>query len=253
MIIKAPQVSNIPALRALWKDAFGDTDTVLDAFFQTAFSQKRSLCAIIEDEIVGMLYWFDCTYSNQKIAYLYAVATHKAYRGRGICHSLMDAAHQLLKERGYAGVILVPEEPHLFDFYQKQGYKICTYVSVLHTDATDVDIDLKNVDADTYATLRKEFLPYGGVIQEDENLAFLQQDATLYCGNGFLLAARKEQDTLIGVELLGDISAASRITYTLNCKNGRFRIHGNEKPFSMYRSLSPTLTTPPTYFGLAFD
>ena len=40
MIIKAPQVSNIPALRALWKDAFGDTDTVLDAFFQTAFSQK---------------------------------------------------------------------------------------------------------------------------------------------------------------------------------------------------------------------
>ena len=253
MIIKAPQTSNIPALRALWKNSFGDTDAILDAFFQTAFSQKRSLCAIIKDEVVGMLYWFDCTYQGQKIAYLYAVATHKTYRGRGICHRLMDATHQLLKERGYVGVILVPEESYLFDFYRKIGYKTCAGVSVFHTNAADVGIDLKNIDADTYATLRKELLPLGGVIQEGENLAFLQQDATLYCGNGFLLAARKEQDTLIGVELLGDISVAPRITYTLNCKNGHFRTPGNENPFAMYFSLTPSLTPPPTYFGLAFD
>ena len=144
MIIKAPQTSNIPALRALWKNSFGDTDAILDAFFQTAFSQKRSLCAIIKDEVVGMLYWFDCTYQGQKIAYLYAVATHKTYRGRGICHRLMDATHQLLKERGYVGVILVPEESYLFDFYRKIGYKTCAGVSVFHTNAADVG-DRKSV------------------------------------------------------------------------------------------------------------
>ena len=65
MIIKAPQPSHIPALRTLWKDIFGDTDAFLDSFFSTAFSPNRSLCAIIDDQIVGMLYWFDCTYSGQ--------------------------------------------------------------------------------------------------------------------------------------------------------------------------------------------
>ena len=253
MIIKAPQPLHIPALRTLWKDIFGDTDAFLDSFFSTAFSPNRSLCAIIDDQIVGMLYWFDCTYSGQKIAYLYAVATHEAYRGRGICHNLMDATHQLLKEREYAGVILVPVAPHLFDFYKKQGYEICTRVSHLHTNASMETVDLQRIDANTYGTLRKEFLPVGGVIQEGENLALLQQDATLYKGDGFLLAARTEQDTLVGIEFLGDTSVAPHVTHTLGCKNGRFRIHGNEKPFSMYLSLSPTLTTLPTYFGLAFD
>ena len=253
MIIKEPQVSNIPALRTLWKDTFGDTDAFLDSFFSTAFSPNRSLCAIIDDEIVGMLYWFDCTYSGQKIAYLYAVATHKAYRGRGICSNLMDATHRLLKEREYAGVILVPVAPHLFDFYKKQGYEICTHVSHLHTTASMETVDLQRIDANTYGTLRKEFLPVGGVIQEGENLALLQQDAILYKGDGFLLAARTEQDTLVGIEFLGDTSVAPHITHTLGCKNGRFRTHGNEKPFAMYFSLTPSLTPPPTYFGLAFD
>ena len=253
MIIKAPQTPNIPALRTLWKDIFGDTDAFLDSFFSTAFSPNRSLCTIVDDEIVGMLYWFDCIYNGQKIAYLYAVATHEAYRGRGICSNLMDATHHLLKEREYAGVILVPVAPHLFDFYKKQGYEICTRVSSLQVNASMETVDLQRIDANTYGTLRKGFLPVGGVIQEGENLALLQQDAILYKGDGFLLAARKEQDTLVGIELLGDTNSAPQITHALGCKNGRFRVPGDEQPFAMYHSLTPTLTPLPTYFGLAFD
>lgn len=253
MIIKAPQTVNIPSLRTLWKDTFGDDDAFLDSFFSTAFSPDRSLCTLIEDKVVGMLYWFDCIHNGQKIAYLYAVATHKAYRGRGICHSLIDATHHFLKERGYAGVILVPAEPHLFDFYKKQGYEICTRVSILHTDAADEGLNLQNIDANTYAMLRKSFLPHGGVIQEGENLSFLQQNATLHRGNGFLLAARKEQDTLVGIELLGNTGVAPNITRAFGCNQGRFRIPGDEKPFAMYFSFTSSPMPLPTYFGLAFD
>jgi predicted N-acetyltransferase YhbS len=253
MIIKAPQVSNIPALRALWKDAFGDTDTVLDAFFQTAFSQKRSLCAIIEDEIVGMLYWFDCTYSNQKIAYLYAVATHKAYRGRGICHSLMDAAHQLLKERGYAGVILVPEEPHLFSFYERIGYTICAHNSIFHTTAAGEPMEIRSISPAEYAALRKRFLPKQSVLQEGENLLFLETLADFWMGDGILFAVRKDTESLFGLELLGDVTLAPRITRTLGFKVAEFRTVGQNAPFAMFRSLSDLPLPLPTYFAFAFD
>ena len=85
MIIDAPQNTDIPALCALWKDAFGDTDDFLKDFFSTAFSPKRALCAREDGRIVGMLYWFDCIYEKKRIAYLYAIATHKDFRKRGIC------------------------------------------------------------------------------------------------------------------------------------------------------------------------
>ncbi|MBE6699316.1 MAG: GNAT family N-acetyltransferase [Ruminococcaceae bacterium] len=253
MIIEAPRRTDIPDLCALWKRVFGDTDAFLDTFFATAFSPDRALLARIDGEVVGMLYWFNCEYNKQKIAYLYAVATHEAYRGRGICHALMDATHRLLRERKYVGVILVPAEAHLFDFYKKQGYRICTHISILHTNAADESVALQSVDAKTYATLRRALLPRGGVIQEDENLTFLQEEATFYSGEGFLLSAKKEQDTLVGIELLGAVSLAARITRALGCTEGRFRIPGDERPFAMYLSLTPTPLPPPSYFGLAFD
>lgn len=253
MIIEAPRQKDIPALCALWKRVFGDTDAFLETFFTTAFSSDRALLARIDKEIVGMLYWFNCEYNEQKIAYLYAVATHEAYRGRGICHALMDATHQLLRERNYVGVILVPAEAHLFDFYKKQGYEICTHISHLHTNAAEESVALQSVDATTYAALRRAFLPHGGVVQEDENLAFLQKEATFYSGEGFLLTATKGEKTLVGIELLGDTSLAAHITTALGCTKGRFRIPGEEQPFAMYLSLTPTPLPPPTYFGFAFD
>ena len=67
MIIKQPGKENIPQLRKLWKEAFGDTDAFLDLFFGTAFSKERSLCAVDGDSVAAALYWLDCEYADQKI------------------------------------------------------------------------------------------------------------------------------------------------------------------------------------------
>ena len=100
MIINQPQSSHIPALRQLWKQAFGDPDAFLDGFFETGFSPDRCRCIMLDQQILAALYWFDCTWNGKKIAYLYAVATDLQYRGNGLCRALMENTHLHLKFLG---------------------------------------------------------------------------------------------------------------------------------------------------------
>lgn len=253
MIIDAPQNTDIPELCALWKDTFGDTDAFLENFFSTAFSPKRSLCARKEGNIVGMLYWFDCIYEGKQIAYLYAVATHKAYRGRGICHALMEKVHLILKQSGYAGVILVPAEAHLFAFYERMGYTVCAHNSTLHSTAAGESLEMRSLSAAEYAELRRLFLPKQSVLQARENLPFLEKLADFWIGDGFMLAARKDEESLSGLELLGDVALAPRITRTLGFKTAEFRIVGQNTPFAMFHPLENFSLPLPVYFAFAFD
>ena len=61
MIIDHPTTTQIPQLRSLWKEAFGDSDAFLDIFFQRAFSPQRCCCVTQGDAVVAALYWFDCS------------------------------------------------------------------------------------------------------------------------------------------------------------------------------------------------
>lgn len=253
MTIDTPKSTDVPSLRTLWKETFGDTDDFLNLFFSGAFSPMCSLCARTDNQIVGMLYWFDCIYEGEKIAYLYAVATHKSYRGRGICHALMDAVHLLLKERTYTGVILVPAEEHLFDFYARMGYAVSSYNKTLECRAEENTLEMRPISATEYAAQRSAFLPPHSVLQEGENLALLQSVASFWSGDGFLLATRKDGDELFALELLGNITLAPRITRTLGFETGTFRTVGKDAPFAMFRRLNGSSLPPPAYFAFAFD
>ena len=253
MIIDTPKLSDIPALRVLWQESFGDSDEFLDLFFSTAFDTERSRCITVDRTIVAALYWLDCLYKEKRIAYIYAVATAKAYRSRGLCSALMEDTHRHAASLGYEGVILVPGSSELFSFYKKLGYTTCCYVSEFNCAASEVKTELRQLNANEYAKLRRVFLPKNGVVQENENIKFLQTQAAFYAGGGFLLAARCEKDTLYGVELLGDTEAAPFIVRTLGCAKGCFRAPGTDKPFAMYHALSEGSLSPPAYFGWAFD
>lgn len=80
---------DIPALKALWKQAFGDTDAEIDSFFQTVYPEATGFCAEEDGAVIAMLFALPLTLAHgeemQKAAYLYAVATDEAFRGRGVC------------------------------------------------------------------------------------------------------------------------------------------------------------------------
>ena len=106
MIIEWPTERDIPSQRELWKEAFGDTDAFLDSFFRTAYSFDRSLVAKEGDRLIASLYWFDCEWSGKPCAYVYAVATDAAYRGRGVCSRLMSHMHDVLRSEGFSKAAL---------------------------------------------------------------------------------------------------------------------------------------------------
>ena len=123
MHIDFPTPSKIPALGQLWKTAFGDTDAYLDLFFSAAFSESRCRCVFEDHKLLSMLYWFPCACGEKEYAYLYAIATDEASRGKGCCSALMEDTHRLLQKEGYAGCVLVPADDKLRQFYRRFGYR----------------------------------------------------------------------------------------------------------------------------------
>lgn len=251
MTISSPKNSDIPRLRELFAEAFGDEGGFVDTFFGTAFSPERARALYIDGKIVSMLYWFDCEYMGKPIAYLYAVATDKAYRGQGLCRALIESTHKHLKGLGYAGAILVPSTPSLFDFYGKLGYKMCSYIDEFECKSATQGCHFTKIDRQRYASLRKSYLPDCSVIQEKENLDFLENLATFIKGEDFILSYSIYGDKLHAYELLGNKGKAPNILCSLGATHGSFRGVGNAKPFTMLCPLEDISL--PRYFAFAFD
>ena len=264
--------ADLQARKALWQEAFGESEAWLDNFFDRCFSPDRTHAIWQNGELVSALYWFDCHLENHRLAYLYAVATAKTYRGRGLATRLMGETHQILKEKGYAGAILVPGEAELFGFYEKLGYRTATTVREFTAERGDTPIPLRKIDAESYVNLRKRYLPSNAVEQAGESLALLE----LYAGEDFLLAANTSPSTLYVQELLGNTAVAPGILAALNLPHGNFRTptietvgvdahidpradvgirpYGvvGERPFAMFLPLQENCPVP-AYFGLALD
>ena len=251
MNIDYPTQQQLPALRTLWQEAFGDDDGFLDEFYTVAFAPDRCRCVSVEGEPVAALYWFDCQVNGMPVAYLYAVATAAAHRGKGFCRGLMENTHAHLAYLGYAGAVLVPGTKDLFDLYASLGYKTCGWISEFSCAAAEHPASLRAVDAVEFAALRRRYLPAGAVVQEGANLDFLQTMARFYAGDDFLLTVSAGDGKFFAPELLGNVLAAPSILTAFGKKEGLFRAPGTQKPFAMYRTLGNGSV--PTYFGLAFD
>ena len=183
MIIKHPEKENIPALTALWMQAFGDTEAFIETFFATGYASDRCMLCLEEDSVVAALYWFDCSWENRKIAYLYAIATDKAHRGKGICNALMKHTHNHLQEQRYAGALLVPAEESLESFYGKMDYTSIA-PSEFSCDELPKDSDFEKITPEQYLSLRQQYLPQGGVQHALPAMGYLSAFANFYRFDG---------------------------------------------------------------------
>ena len=179
MIIKHPEAEDIPALTDLWIQAFGDTRDFIDGFFRTGFSQNRCLLAKEQGQLLAALYWFDCLWEGKKLAYLYAIATDEAHRGKGVCKALMENTHDLLKSKSYHGAILVPADEGLEKMYGKMGYRSILYGHLSYDDPPKPTA-LQTLTAEEYLRLRQSYLPDGSVQHSAPAMAYLATFARFY-------------------------------------------------------------------------
>ena len=253
MIIKYPARKDVPALRRLWKQAFQDTDALLDDFFSIAFAPERSLCAWEDGGIVAMLYWFDCTWQEKKVAYVYAVATDREYRKRGISSKLLKSLHIRLKRRGYDGAILVPSEESLVAFYQKQGYDICCTMERCEVDAQGAAAPtLRQITRQEYSRWQQKLQPEDSVDLGEVGYRYLETYAAYYCTEEAAfcgVAVSEEAGKVLQIEeYLGDPSALPAIGVALGCRRVAARIPG-KTPYAMFYCLT-TQKNMPKYFGM---
>lgn len=250
MRIDYPTPEQIPQLRLLWQEAFGDEDAFLDHFFSTAFSPDRCLAVQVDGQVAAALYWIDCRLEGTPVAYLYAVATAKAFRGRGICRALMDRTRSLLSLLGYAGILLVPGSEELRHMYAAMGYETATTVKERDYTAEAEPLPLTPITGGEYSRLRRNYLPAGSVLQESCP-AFLEGCYRLYAGENCLLAAAKTDQGLFCPEYLGDTKKIPDVLCALGAASGRIRMPGADTPFAMWLPLGDTPA--PKYFAFAFD
>lgn len=252
MIAEYPSVDQIPDLRRLWKEAFGDTDDFLDAFFETAFSPRRCRCITEQGSVQSVMYWFEVTCDGQRFAYLYAVATAKKSRGRGLFSALLEDVKQILKVEGYAGILLVPEGESLARMYEKFGFEACTCNRECIADAGEVPVLLREIGAQEYAKLRRRMLPENSVLQEGEMLDFLSRQYHFWAGEGWLATGQIYNGKLVCCELLGDEGVMPGLLRALEVPVGHFRVPGEVQPFGWLLPLQSDCGRP-AYFGLALD
>lgn len=252
MTIDKPRVDSLPGLWRLWQQAFGDSAEFIDGFFRLGFSPERCRCVEAEGQIAAALYWFNCQWDGRKIAYIYAVATDKNFRGRGLCRALMEDTHRHLQSLGYAGAVLVPSEAGLFALYGGLGYRSFCPMKTVQIAPGEEKIAVQPIGAAEYARLRAERLPRGAILQEGDTLSFLASYAGFYVWDGGLFCAAREGDTLYFQEYFGNPEALPGIVAALGAKGAAVRLPGGEKPFAMYRSFTEDGQFP-SYLGIALD
>lgn len=251
MTIKAPTPQMQADLHRLWQQAFGDPDCFIDSFFETAFSPARCLCLLEKEQLAAALYWFDCTCKDQKLAYIYGVATDADFRHRGLCHRLIEATLQHLSDLGYAGAVLVPAEGTLRTLYAHMGFRDFGGITEFTCIQGGEPARLQKLSLEEYLSLRGALMPPAGVSQFGAAMDFLSTYTEFYTGENILFSLSRDGDSAFVAELLGDSSHAPAILQALNIPQGRFRTPGGD-PFAMYYPLTEDFRIP-AYFGHALD
>lgn len=239
---------NTNSLRRLWKTVFGDSDAFLDSFFRIAFSPERCKYLEADGKTVCALYWFDCSFEGGRLAYLYAVATHPEYRGKGLASRLIAETHAHLQSLGYAGTVLKPAKG-LFPFYERLGYVPSGFISRFCVQASAVPAEIRELSATEYGRLRLEYLPENAIVQEGITLYFLHTFAKFYSLDDAVLCVGREDPVIF--EYLGNPHSAPGILSALGIPAAEIPTIGSDIPFAMYHPLNCTKI--PGYLGITLE
>ncbi len=128
MDIRLLEKRDIPLAKALWKQAFGDTDAFIDWYFANKVLPGQSL-GMFDGGLVSVLHMLPFTISVQhrplQSAYIAGAATDLSHRGEGLMRILLRESLALMKQRG---ILLTHLYPFKHEFYEKLGWATYSHV-----------------------------------------------------------------------------------------------------------------------------
>lgn len=141
-MIRFSRDSDLPALHALWQEAFEADAKEAEYYFSHRLRREHTLVALDGGRLAGMLSMLPvilmASRQSYPARYVFAVATFKQFRGHGISSQLLKTAHHHMAASGDAASLLVPALPSLFDFYTKRGYETHFFIDSLQIAPEDI-------------------------------------------------------------------------------------------------------------------
>ena len=253
--------ADLPQLKALWKQGFGDTDAEIDRFFDLAWPHCLGFAAEEAGSLLAALYALPQTLClgerQEKAAYLYAVTTARAYRSRGICRALMAYAEKELRKKWFTCALLVPGEPSLFSFYETLGYRAQGAHEIAAPQMPPKRGTAQPVDLRAYAGLRETLLYDTPHVRYDAHWLS-------YAGTKFYALRLDDRAGCAAVyqapggarvcELLPDRTMLPALASALDEPPALVRAAGGKQAFSMLKWLdAPKPELEPVYLAFAFE
>ena len=174
----------------LWHEAFGDSVEAIELFLNNRYIPENTVVAEENGKIASMLFLLEGKLFVDSVIYnayyLYAAATLKEFRGRGLMAEMLDFSRNLAKERNVDLICLKPAEDSLYDYYGKFGYKsvfsskIITVNQILDSDNCRI-----NSEAETdYFTVRDNvFSIYNRFVWDNEAIKYAIKQHKYYEGS----------------------------------------------------------------------
>lgn len=108
----------------LWQEAFGDSEETVLSIVRAIAPHSRLFLAKDGNVPVSMLFAVTEQVAGLPVSYIYAVATKKSHRGRGLASKLLAFAEEHLKSEGISACLLSPAEDSLISYYARLGYSL---------------------------------------------------------------------------------------------------------------------------------
>ena len=129
--IRPAAARDIPALRALWAQAFGDSEEYIDRAFSRLSLPEKACVLTLSGKIVSAMYIIETNGAEAEdgksvpACYLYALATAPEYRRRGYGAHVASAAADMAFDLGFDIAMLATAGERLFPFYEHIGFSTC--------------------------------------------------------------------------------------------------------------------------------
>ncbi len=255
--IRNCNISDIDGLKILWKEVFHDDQKYIDHFFDSVFSINNAFIAVDNNIPVAMMFMLPATLTVGtgifQAGYIYAVATNKNYRGKGVMTKLERYVCEQATLGGISLLALVPSNSSLFKMYKKIGYQTAFYKSSTIIIPKDCGkSELLDCSLDYFLQHRKNMIEqYGAYFELDNGCrAYRYETLKKYCDiliykdddeDGYIVGQKKGDNYLIMETSLSG-RTLSKAAFAINEKYYKLKkisLEGKNGTITPYGMLKP--------------
>lgn len=256
---------DIPSLKRLWTEVFGDDAALVDRFFELLPSMGTALVAECGGEIAGAAYilqselWKNGV-ASAKLGYIYAVAVEPEARGCGIGAELVRSCLRFCWGDRIDICCTLPAESSLYGWYaESAGLLPASYCVYEDIPAGKTLSGIKRLCADEYGFLRHDLLKHGSYINHYYGWLLYEEALLRAYGGGFfaygdaLVCGYIEDGVLLVKEAINDPpELIPALCSQLGANSARVRrISAGGEPY--IAAFEPENYPPDTAFGLTLD